>query len=105
MVRRIAAPREEAGLIGRVGKPAIGSYQYEKRLSAVICTISIYPLEVEQQLDDGRDKGERDPRRLTPSESARRIADKNLRGELLRSSKLLGRKKDQRSRWVYVDER
>ena len=47
-------------MIGRVGKRAIGSYRYEKRLSAnevVTCKVSIYPLEVEQQLDDGRDKG------------------------------------------------
>jgi hypothetical protein len=44
---------EEAGVKGKVGKNAVGSYRYAKRLSngAVrACTVAVYPLAVERQL-------------------------------------------------------
>src|SRR3954465_12354160 len=43
---------EEAGLEGRIGKSAIGTYAYEKRLSgglAVPCEVSVFPLQVKAQ--------------------------------------------------------
>jgi 8-oxo-dGTP pyrophosphatase MutT (NUDIX family) len=47
--------REEAGVVGRVAKRAIGYYHYDKRLAAndyVTCKVRVFLLEVEWELDD-----------------------------------------------------
>lgn len=89
--------RQEAGVVGRIAKRAIGSYRYEKRLAAndaIACKVRIFPLEVERQLDDWPEKGERDLRWLIPSEAAKLITDKNLSQELMRWSRLLHKKQE-----------
>jgi 8-oxo-dGTP pyrophosphatase MutT (NUDIX family) len=91
----IRKARQEAGLVGRIAKRSIGSYRYEKRLAAndaIACKVRIFPLEVERQLDDWPEKGERDLCWLSPAEAVKRITDKNLRQELMRSSRLLRKK-------------
>jgi 8-oxo-dGTP pyrophosphatase MutT (NUDIX family) len=61
---------EEAGVRGKVRKCPHGSYRYEKRLTAkrsVECEVTVFLLEVEQELADWPEKGERERRWLSPS--------------------------------------
>lgn len=84
-------------MVGRIAKRAIGSYRYEKRLAAddaIACRVRIFPLEVERQLDDWPEKGERDLRWLTPAEAVTLITDKNLSQELKRWARLLHKKQE-----------
>jgi len=44
--------RQEAGLLGRVGKKPLGSYRYLKQMSelkTIECTVTVFPMEVEAQ--------------------------------------------------------
>src|ERR1700749_1202 len=53
---------EEAGVVGRVRRRSIGSYQYEKRLKngeAILFKVHVFPLEVERQESTWPEKGER----------------------------------------------
>lgn len=93
----IREARQEAGVVGRIAKRAIGSYRYEKRLAAddaIACKVRIFPLEVERQLDDWPEKGERDLRWLKPAEAVTLITDKNLSQELKRWARLLHKKQE-----------
>ena len=53
--------REEAGVVGKVSRQAIGSYAYWKRMrqSFVLCGVDVFPLEVREQLDDWPERDER----------------------------------------------
>jgi 8-oxo-dGTP pyrophosphatase MutT (NUDIX family) len=56
---------EEAGVVGRIDERSIGTYRYEKRLldgSLVPCTVEVYALKVEQQLDSWEEQSERNSR-------------------------------------------
>jgi 8-oxo-dGTP pyrophosphatase MutT (NUDIX family) len=78
---------EEAGIRGRVEKKPYGSYRYEKRLSeeeSVPCEVTVFLMEVEQELEDWPEKGERERRWLSPSQAALAISDSGLVGMLLR---------------------
>ena len=77
---------EEAGVRGKVGKYPHGSYRYEKRLTAkrsVECEVTVFLLEVEQELDDWPEKGERERRWLSPSQAALDISESGLVAMLL----------------------
>ena len=52
---------EEAGIKGKVGKNAIGSYRYGKRLSRgmLACTVEVYPMVVERQMSHWPEQGQR----------------------------------------------
>ncbi|TGE01362.1 NUDIX hydrolase [Methylobacterium nonmethylotrophicum] len=55
--------REEAGVIGRIGKEPAGHYTYAKRLpdgGMVPCRVAVYVLAVTGSLDDWREKGQRE---------------------------------------------
>ncbi|WP_245515778.1 NUDIX hydrolase [Oharaeibacter diazotrophicus] len=68
---------EEAGLVGRVTTDPIGRFQYDKsfpkRVAAV--AVDVYGLEVERQLDDWLEKGQREVRWLKPDKAAKLAAD------------------------------
>jgi 8-oxo-dGTP pyrophosphatase MutT (NUDIX family) len=82
--RRAVAAREayeEAGLRGKVGKHPVGTYCYEKRLSAgrsVSCHVTVFLLEVKRQLDDWPEKQDRQRTWLTPEEAAARVEEAEL---------------------------
>jgi 8-oxo-dGTP pyrophosphatase MutT (NUDIX family) len=53
--------RQEAGVIGKVHKKPIGSYDYWKRLSDhfTLCTVSVFLLEAQGHLPKWKERGER----------------------------------------------
>lgn len=55
--------REEAGVVGRIGKEPAGHYTYDKRRAGggvVPCRVAVYVLAVTGTLDEWREKGQRD---------------------------------------------
>lgn len=54
---------EEAGVKGRVGKKRLGAYHYDKRLQSgrlQHVRVTVYPLEVEDEMDEWPEKDERE---------------------------------------------
>lgn len=77
---------EEAGLVGNIGKRRIGTYRYAKRLSlqsTVVCKVSVFPLHVEQELEEFPEKLVRQRCWLTPGEAADRVQERGLSKLLL----------------------
>lgn len=77
---------EEAGLIGEIGKRAVGHYRYDKRLRSgrtVACRVTVFPLDVTGRLDDWPEKAEREAAWFTPAEAAARVDEAGL-AEILR---------------------
>ncbi|HZI76754.1 MAG TPA: NUDIX hydrolase [Gemmatimonadales bacterium] len=78
---------EEAGIVGSVDTRPIGSYRYEKRLKSgktTTCKVNVYLLEVEQELDEWPEKGERERRWMSPAEAADLVTEDSLTDILLR---------------------
>jgi 8-oxo-dGTP pyrophosphatase MutT (NUDIX family) len=56
---------EEAGLVGRIAKCCLGSFQYRKRLRrgrAVTCEVHVFPLDVKRQRKRWREQKQRETR-------------------------------------------
>jgi Predicted NTP pyrophosphohydrolase len=71
--------REEAGVIGEVSTTPIGSYRAGAgAMGSVLVDVDIYPLRVEQQLDDWKEKGQRLRHWTVLSEAKRLLADRAL---------------------------
>ena len=78
---------EEAGLKGHIGKVAVGTYAYEKRLAngvAVPCEVSVYPLQVTSQRKRWSELHQRDGRWFSPEEAADLVQEEDLQ-RLLRA--------------------
>lgn len=77
---------EEAGVEGRVGETALGSYSYVKQRrsgDAVPVEVDIYPLEVARQLDDWPERRERAVRWFSRADAAASVAERSLRALIL----------------------
>ena len=73
---------EEAGVVGRVRRRSIGSYQYEKRLKngdAILCKVQLFPLEVERQERRWPEKGRRKVKWFSPDKAASTVDEVVLR--------------------------
>lgn len=73
--------KEEAGLTGVVSVEPIGSYKYRKRLhlfASVMCRVSVFPLLVEAQRYNWREKGERQLEWMSPKQAAKRVTEPGL---------------------------
>lgn len=87
--REVAATEafEEAGVVGTIlGKRAIGSYHYIKRLpgnQGILCHVKVFLLSVDHQVDVWPEKEQRECRWLTPQRAARLVEEGGL-AELLR---------------------
>ena len=78
---------EEAGVLGAVGRRAVGSFSYEKRMKngrSVECEVRVFPLEVKRQRKEWPEKQERRVKWLSASKAAARVKDPVL-------SKIIGR--------------
>lgn len=75
---------EEAGLRGKIGRKPIGCYRYTKwlrrtkRAKAVSCEVAVFALQVERQLDDWPEKGQRERCWFSPAEAALLVDEGNL---------------------------
>lgn len=72
--------REEAGVVGRIGRTSIGSYTYWKRMrdSFVLCHVDVFPLEVKNLEDDWQERHERERLWLTPADAAEAVDEPGL---------------------------
>jgi 8-oxo-dGTP pyrophosphatase MutT (NUDIX family) len=72
---------EEAGVSGDIRPEPIGCYQSSKRLASgksLPCEVTVFRLDVTQNLDDWKEKRERDRRWLPLAEAAELAADGGL---------------------------
>ena len=79
--------REEAGLVGRITKKPIGSYQFWKRQDAhwSLAEVTVFVLLVERQLDDFKEKGQRDIKAFRPEDAVDAVYESGL-GALIRQA-------------------
>jgi 8-oxo-dGTP pyrophosphatase MutT (NUDIX family) len=73
---------EEAGLVGRIGKEAIGSFRYMKRLKSGLvanCVVEVFPLEVQQHKSRWLEQGQREIRWFSADEAADVITEPKLK--------------------------
>lgn len=76
---------EEAGVRGAVGSIALGSYRYgkRKRTGALLpAEVHLYPLEVEETLDDWPERAERERRWFDPHAAAEAVDEPELKALL-----------------------
>jgi 8-oxo-dGTP pyrophosphatase MutT (NUDIX family) len=78
---------EEAGVIGRVGTRPIAEYSYSKWGGT--CTVEVFPLQVEKQLDDWLEIGFRRRRWATVEEAVNLVEQPDMRAILRRFPKVL----------------
>ena len=72
---------EEAGVRGRIAKDAIGRYSYLKRLDSgrtVKTRVVLFPLRVEMELDEYKEKAERERRWFPAGEAALLVDESDL---------------------------
>ncbi|HEX2529145.1 MAG TPA: NUDIX hydrolase [Geminicoccus sp.] len=77
---------EEAGIVGRIGRKPIGRFLHPKFRpdgSTVTCQIEVFRLDVDRQLNDWPEKGQRERRWCTLAEAAR-LVDTDGLAQLLR---------------------
>ena len=72
--------REEAGVVGKMRKKPIGGFDYLKRQAThfELCRVAVYRLEFDRQLDDWREKGQRERRWFSLDEAAAMVEEPGL---------------------------
>ena len=75
---------EEAGLLGKIQKTPIGTYDYFKRMpqSFTLCDVDVYLMKVSEQLDDFPEKGERSIEPVPLQEAVNRVDEAGLKAIL-----------------------
>ena len=86
--------REEAGILGRIGKKPVGSYTYDKRRSngSVPVRVKVFLLAVEEELAAWPEAKERERKWLTASKAAEAVAEPELAELILEVAAVLRRK-------------
>ena len=72
---------EEAGVRGQVHRECFGTFEFVKGAAAgesALCAVDVYPLAVEQELDDWPEKGMRQREWMTPGQAAMRVSEPGL---------------------------
>jgi 8-oxo-dGTP pyrophosphatase MutT (NUDIX family) len=72
---------EEAGVVGETWEEPIGSYFYEKRLKngrLRPVTVEVFPLRVDEELEDWPEKGQREKRWFAATEAATLVQERQL---------------------------
>ena len=73
--------REEAGLVGKIGKAPIGSFHYIKNLqngAAVMCRVDVFPMQVEKQRKSWPERDQRITRWFLADEAAGLVREPEL---------------------------
>ena len=83
---------EEAGIIGETTKQPLGSYRYRKRreVDFDLCEVQVYGLAVRKQLNNWREKGQRERRWFMLEEAAALIEEPGLAALLTSLSQAQG---------------
>jgi 8-oxo-dGTP pyrophosphatase MutT (NUDIX family) len=79
--------REEAGVVGKINRRAIGSFSYEKRLKGgkvIVCEVQVFVLKVKRQQASWLEKGERKVKWLSRAKAAKTVGDRLL-GTIIRT--------------------
>jgi 8-oxo-dGTP pyrophosphatase MutT (NUDIX family) len=87
---------EEAGLVGRIGESAIGTYGYMKKLDTgefVDCEVSVFGFEVEKQLPSWSEQHQRRTLWFGLEDAANAVQEPGLRTMILRLASLLAQPK------------
>lgn len=73
--------REEAGVVGRVAAKAVGRYSYWKRRDRDFrfVEVAVYPLKVSKQLEDWKEKGQRETSWMPVDVAAAMVDEPGLR--------------------------
>jgi 8-oxo-dGTP pyrophosphatase MutT (NUDIX family) len=84
--------REEAGVLGEAHPTSLGSYTYEKRRSSglVPVHVSVYLLEVREELDTWPECGQRQRAWFTLSDASNAVEEPELKALLLRVQEMQG---------------
>jgi 8-oxo-dGTP pyrophosphatase MutT (NUDIX family) len=72
---------EEAGVVGKVEKTPLGSYHYVKKMrngAAILCRVDVYPLEVQRQRKNWREREERITRWFPVEQAAEAVREPEL---------------------------
>jgi len=87
--------REEAGVVGSPERSPIGTFQYWKRLRAafVPITVKVFAMEVESELAEWRERGERSRAWLAPEQAAALVDEPALSAILLGASQHILRRR------------
>jgi 8-oxo-dGTP pyrophosphatase MutT (NUDIX family) len=73
--------RQEAGLVGPIGKRSVGFYQYIKRLdngAPLQCTVEVFPMMVQRQRVRWREQSQRVVRWFSADEAAAAVDEPDL---------------------------
>lgn len=76
---------EEAGIVGNVSSKRAGDFRYDKELkngAVVPCEVDVYPLQVQEELVDWPEQGQRTRRWYAP-EAAEKLVDESGLKQLL----------------------
>lgn len=82
-----AEAEEEAGVVGAVCPTPLGSYRYRKRRTngaSVMIDVEVFPLAVNRELSDWKERNERERRWFSLKEAAEAVEEDDLR-DLIRS--------------------
>lgn len=85
---------EEAGVVGKISRRAVGSFQYCKRLKdgtgSVNCNVVVFPLRVDRELTTWPEATQRDLRWLDTDGAIELISDSGLRGVIKTAADRVG---------------
>lgn len=90
---------EEAGLLGQVAETPFASFKYTKRMplnKRRRCTVDVFSLAVEQELDAWPEIGQREREWVSAEEAARRVAEAGLIAVFLHIGEVIGQGGDLR---------
>lgn len=86
--------RQEAGIVGIIGRKSIGQYRYWKRVDRqfLMVRVTVYPLHVSRQLDDWPERNERTLMWLAPEDAALLVDETDLGTLILEFTRELARR-------------
>jgi 8-oxo-dGTP pyrophosphatase MutT (NUDIX family) len=77
---------EEAGIKGTVTGESIGSYRSRKKKTGRVCSVEVFLMKVEQEMEDWQEKGKRKRRWCTIEEAAAKVTNVELRELILNAA-------------------
>ena len=78
--------KEEAGVVGRISKKPLGSFNYVKRLkngAPLQCTVDVFPMKVSKHLTHWREQNQRTAHWCAPEEAAELVEEPDLSALIL----------------------